>query len=113
MKTHWTFFILLLSIILLIQSCNNEVIPPTGYYKAKITGRFCTLAAQVKGSKTSSELDKYEYIYIVNIPEELSFIGAEFYFEKFEKVDPPICLGNTYSPHLTISVGSIFIKQPK
>lgn len=113
MKTHSIFFISLLSIMLLIQSCNNEDIAPEGYYKAKITGKFCTLAVQVKGGKTTRELDKYEYIYIKNLPEELSFVGAEFYFEKFEKADGPICLGNTYSPNLTITVDSIFTKPPK
>lgn len=113
MKTHSAIFILLLSIILLNPSCNSEAIAPASYYKAKITGRFCTLAAQVKGDKVTSELDKYEYIYVANLPEELGFIGAEFYFEKFKKVDPPICLGNTYSPQLTILVDSIFLSPPK
>lgn len=113
MKTHSVFFIYLLAIMLLVQSCNKEDIIPEGYYKAKITGNFCTLVTQVKGSKTTRELDQYEYIYIKNLPEELSFVGAEFYFEKYEKTDPHICLGNTIGPHVTITVDSTFTNPLK
>ncbi len=106
--------LVLLLMIPAMLSCEEVV--PKGYYRAKITrdtAEFCTLVSRVKGSKTNGELDKYEYIYIKNLPEELKAIGAEFYFKSWEEVETPGCLANTYSPHLTINIHNISTKRPK
>lgn len=102
-------FVVILSIL---SSCKDKEIVPKGYYKAQITGQACTLIAQVKGGNEAKELDKYEYIHIKNLPREVSFIGAEFYFQQFEETTPPFCLANTISPHITINVSHISMSKP-
>lgn len=112
---HFGFKLLFASliIILLFLSCNGDNVIPEGYYKVSITGESCRLIAQIKGSKTTRELDKYKYLYIKNLPEELEVIGAEFYFKGWEEAEPPTaCLGNTHFPDLTINVNNISLQKP-
>lgn len=110
MKKMWIVALM----IPVILSC-NEVTPP-GYYNAKIAGEACTLIAQVRGGKDVKELDKYDYIDIINIPQNLRYVGAEFYFKTYQISTEPVFCNLTNSslpPSLRIEINEISTGKPK
>lgn len=99
-------------IVPIMLSC-NEVIPED-YYNAKIVGEACALIVQVRGGKNARELDAYDYIEIKNIPQNLRYVGADFYFESYtEDISQAICTGTQVypPPNITISVEGISTRK--
>lgn len=103
---------IMISCLLLLTNCDSNNPIPEGYYKATITGYECTPVVQVKGSQSTKELDKYDYIYIKNLPDSLNFIGTEFYFKSYDESEAPICLAIYQGPHFTINSYHFFSKIP-
>lgn len=102
-------FVLFLPVLV---SC-NEVIPE-GYYNAKIVGEACALIVQVRGGKNAKELDSYDYIEIKNIPQNLRYVGADFYFESYtEAISQAICSGTQVypPPNITINIDGISTRK--
>lgn len=96
-----------------ILSCNE--VTPQGYYNVKIAGEACTLVAQVRGGKDVKELDKYDYIDIVNIPQNLHYVGAEFYFKTYQiSTEPVYCnlVNSSLLPSLRIEVNEVSVQKP-
>jgi hypothetical protein len=82
-----------------------------GITKRKLLATIVRWLLRSKGVKLRKNWIKYEYIYTKNLPEAVSFIGAEFYFQKFEETDAPFCLGNTYSPH-HVNISAVSMSKP-
>lgn len=99
--------------LIVFLGCDRKNPVPKGYYRATITGHECTPVVQVKGNESTKELDKYEYIYIKNLPDSLNFIGTEFYFKNYDESEAPICLAIYRGPHFTINTYNISFKTPK
>ncbi len=100
-------------LIPIILSCNE--VTPQGYYNAKIAGEACTLIAQVRGGKDVKELDKYDYIDIINIPQNLRYVGADFYFKTYQiSTEPVFCnlAGSSLQPSLRIEINEVSVQKP-
>jgi hypothetical protein len=66
---------------------------------------------QVRGEGSLQDLNSFDYIHIDNLPSNLQYVGASFYFKSYEETDPPVCLGNTLSPQKSILVNEISTKK--